>query len=56
MPKWIDNVGAFSEALGPQWAPLILGLSDVPWESPQHRDEFIQLLTGGEGDGQARQG
>lgn len=51
MPKWIENVGAFTEALGPQMAPLVLGLSDVPWESPEHRDEFIRLLTGGDVDG-----
>jgi hypothetical protein len=46
MPKWIENVSAFTEALPIEYAPLILGLSDVPWESPQRRDDFIKLMTG----------
>lgn len=53
MPKWIDNVSAFSDALGPQFAPLVLGLSDVPWESDEHRDGFIQLMTTGGANGEA---
>lgn len=47
MPKFIDNVSAFSEALPVALAPMIVGLADVPWESDQSRDEFITLFTGG---------
>lgn len=46
MPKWIESVSAFSDALGPQFAPLIFDLADVPWDSTEHRDGFIQLMTG----------
>lgn len=48
MPQWIENVSALAEALPIEHAPLILGLSDVPWENAARRDEFIQLLTGDE--------
>ncbi len=51
MPKFIDNVSAFTEALGPSKATFILPLAAIPWGSAEHRDTFIQLLTGGEDQG-----
>lgn len=51
MPKWIDNVSAFTEVLGPAKAPLILPLASVSWGSTESRDEFIRLLTGGVSEG-----
>ncbi len=55
MPRFIENVAAFAEALGPEKATLVLPLATVSWGSSKHRDTFIQLLTGGVGQGEQPQ-
>lgn len=42
----IDNLGAFTEALGVENAPTVVYLSMVPWPDPQTRDSFIRDLSG----------
>jgi hypothetical protein len=39
-------VGAFTDALGVENAPVVLGLAAAPWESDEQRDQFIRFLTG----------
>lgn len=41
-----DNIGAFTDALGVENAPIVLWLSTVPWDGPEDRDAFIATLTG----------
>jgi hypothetical protein len=40
------NLAAFTEALGVENAPTIFYLSLVPWPTDDHRNQFIQALTG----------
>lgn len=41
----MQNLGAFTEALGIENAPTVVYLSLVPWPSEQERDDFIRILT-----------
>jgi hypothetical protein len=47
---YIENVTAFTEALGLEWAPAVLSLAIIPWRSPSDRDEFIEGLVGSSGE------
>ena len=42
---FIQNLGAFAEALGVENAPSVVYLALVPWPSEQERDDFIRTLT-----------
>jgi hypothetical protein len=42
---FIDNLDAFTEALGVENAPSVVYLSMVGWPSTEERDSFIRLLT-----------
>lgn len=42
---FIDNIAAFTEALGVENAPSVVYLSMVGWPDSGTRDEFIKLLT-----------
>ena len=42
---FIQNLGAFTEALGIENAPTVVYLSLVPWPSVEERDDFIRTLT-----------
>lgn len=41
----MQNLGAFTDALGVENAPTIVYLSMVPWPTDDDRDEFIEILT-----------
>lgn len=43
---FIDNLAAFTEALGVENAPTIFHLSMVPWPDTETRDQFIRELSG----------
>lgn len=43
---FIDNLAAFSDALGIENAPTIVYLSMVPWPDTDTRDDFILKLSG----------
>ena len=47
---FIQNLGAFTEALGLENAPTVVYLSLVPWPSVEERDDFIRALTRREPD------
>ncbi len=51
MPSFRSDVIAFTEAFGPQMAPLILTMAQVPWPSSAVRDQFIQAMGGEVQDG-----
>jgi hypothetical protein len=42
---FIDNLDAFTEALGVENAPSVVYLSMVGWPNPEERDDFIKKLT-----------
>jgi hypothetical protein len=44
--SFVDDLAAFTDALGVENAPIIFDLAQVPWPSDENRDEFIQALTG----------
>ncbi len=46
MPSFLDDLSAFTEALGPQSAAIVLPLSLVDWPDAAARDEFISGLLG----------
>jgi hypothetical protein len=46
MGMLIDNLAAFTEALGVENAPTVVHLSFVPWPDTDTRDAFIKDLTG----------
>ena len=43
---WVDDLAAFTDALGLENAPTTVHLALVPWPTPDVRDEFILKLTG----------
>lgn len=43
---FINNLDAFTQALGVQAAPTIFALSQVNWPSDEERNKFIYNLTG----------
>lgn len=43
---FLRNLAAFTEALGVENAPAIITFSLLPWESDDHRNDFIKDLTG----------
>jgi hypothetical protein len=43
--SFLDNLDAFSEALGVENAPTIVYMSLVPWPSANVRNDFIYALT-----------
>jgi hypothetical protein len=47
LPRFIEDVTAFTEALGPENAAIVLPLALVHWPSEAERNEFIGALTGG---------
>lgn len=42
----VENLDAFTRALGVENAPTIITLSQIPWEGRDQRDAFIRDLTG----------
>lgn len=44
--RFIDNAAAFTEAFGVEHAPTVVWLSMIPWQSADHRSEFIRKATG----------
>jgi len=49
LPSFIEDVTAFTEALGPENAPIVLPLAAVHWPDAAARDEFIGALIGVQG-------
>lgn len=47
MPSFYEDLSAFTEALGPENAPVVLPLAQVHWPTAEARDEFIGALLGG---------
>lgn len=45
MDMFLSNLGAFTETLGVENAPIVLHLSMVPWPDETTRDGFIKALT-----------
>lgn len=43
---FMRNLAAFTDALGVENAPTVWYLSQVPWQSDEDRNEFIEALTG----------
>lgn len=46
MDGFIENVAAFTDALGVEAAPAIIHLSLVAWPDADTRDQFIADFTG----------
>jgi hypothetical protein len=46
MPSFTEDLVAFTEALGPENAPIVLPLAQVHWPDAQSRDDFIAGLLG----------
>ena len=46
MPRFAEDVAAFSEALGPENAAIVLPLAQVDWPDGDSRDELIAALLG----------
>jgi hypothetical protein len=46
MDMFIENVAAFTEALGVEAAPAIMHFSMVAWPDADTRDAFIKDFTG----------
>ena len=46
LPRFAGDVAAFSEALGPENAAIVLPLAQVDWPDGDSRDEFIAALLG----------
>lgn len=46
MPSFKADVIAFTEAFGPEMAPLVLTMAQVPWPSSGVRDQFIAAMGG----------
>ena len=44
--QFIDDLAAFSEALGIENAPTVVYMALGPWPSTTVRDDFIRQLTG----------
>jgi hypothetical protein len=42
----VRDIAAFTDALGVENAPMIMGFALVPWPSDDERNEFIRELTG----------
>lgn len=42
---FLDNLAAFTDALGVENAPSVVYFSIVPWPSDVERDDFIKALT-----------
>jgi hypothetical protein len=45
--SFIENVAAGVDTLGVKYAPIIYGLAQVQWESPEDRDAVLSFLAGG---------
>lgn len=45
MNQFVKDVTAFVDALGYEYPGIVLSLANIPWESDQDRDEFINYLT-----------
>ena len=46
MMAFLDNLDAFSEALGVENAPTVVYMAMVPWPDASTRNDFIFALTG----------
>jgi len=44
--RFVDDLAAFTDALGVENAPMILTFATTSWASDQERDDFIFDLTG----------
>lgn len=45
MPSFYEDLGAAVEALGVQPVGIVMGIAHTRWDSAEHRDEFLKLLT-----------
>lgn len=45
MNQFVKDVTAFVDALGYDYPGIVISLANIPWESDQDRDRFIQRLT-----------
>ena len=45
MNDFVANVSAFVESLGMDEPGVVLSLANIPWESNEDRDQFIEFLT-----------
>lgn len=50
MPRFVEDLAAFTEAFGPENAALVLPLSTVRWPNAEARDEFIAAMLGSVGE------
>lgn len=49
LPSFIEDVTAFTEALGPENPGIVLPLATVHWPTGAARDEFISALIKSQG-------
>lgn len=45
MNQFVKDVTAFVDALGYDYPGVVLSLANIPWESDEDRDRFIQHIT-----------
>jgi hypothetical protein len=45
MNQFMKDVTAFVDALGYDYPAIVLQLAQIPWQSDDDRDKFINLLT-----------
>lgn len=46
MPRFVENVAAAYDALGPDKVGLIWGIGITNWDTDEQRDQFLALITG----------
>ena len=44
--SFFDNVDKFANSLGYQNLGIVMTLAMMPWDSVEHRDQFITAITG----------
>lgn len=45
MPQFIDDLEAVVNAIGVDKPGIAFDLAEIPWESAEQRDSFLQQLT-----------
>jgi len=43
--NFVNNISAFVDALGMDEPGIIISLANVPWQTSEDRDEFINHIT-----------
>lgn len=45
MPSFIEDVSAIVDRIGVRYPGVVLGLSQIQWESAEDRDAFLDALV-----------